>query len=89
MRVHHKLLKELANSFNLDKNTFETPYGSFRIKPSTIGAVLGLNASGDLFPEKVSYKKLFEEDFHPLYSDGVLVSHNNKQNLSCAPNSNF
>ncbi|RYR58914.1 hypothetical protein Ahy_A05g024774 isoform B [Arachis hypogaea] len=52
MRVHHKLLKELANSFNLDKNTLETSYGSFRVKPSTIGVALGLNASGDIFPEK-------------------------------------
>ncbi|QHO24256.1 uncharacterized protein DS421_12g370610 [Arachis hypogaea] len=62
MRVHHKLLKELASSFNLDKNTLETTYGSFRIKPSTIGAALGLNASGDLFPHKVSYKELSEEN---------------------------
>ncbi|KAL4300174.1 hypothetical protein AHAS_Ahas17G0174500 [Arachis hypogaea] len=45
IRVHHKLLKELANSFNLDKNTLETPYG-------------------DLFPEKVSYKELSEENKH-------------------------
>ncbi|RYR24426.1 hypothetical protein Ahy_B02g057926 [Arachis hypogaea] len=52
MRVHHKLLKELANSFNLDKNTLKTSYDSFRVKPSTIGDALGLNASGDLFPEK-------------------------------------
>ncbi|QHO45981.1 uncharacterized protein DS421_6g183410 [Arachis hypogaea] len=64
MRVHHKLLKELANCFNLDKNTIETSYGSFRVKPSTIGAALGLNASGDLFLEKVSYKKLSEENKH-------------------------
>ncbi|QHO56951.1 uncharacterized protein DS421_3g78190 [Arachis hypogaea] len=40
----------------------ETSYGSFRVKPSTIGAALGLNASGDLFPQKVSYKELFEEN---------------------------
>ncbi|KAL4365382.1 hypothetical protein AHAS_Ahas07G0100500 [Arachis hypogaea] len=62
MRVHHKLLKELANSFKLGKYTLETSYGSFKVKPSTIGAALGLNASGDLFPDKVSYKKLFEEN---------------------------
>ncbi|RYR31621.1 hypothetical protein Ahy_B01g056459 [Arachis hypogaea] len=52
LRVHHKLLKELANSFKLGKNTLETGYGSFRVKPSTIGVALGLNASGDLFPQK-------------------------------------
>ncbi|KAL4395104.1 hypothetical protein AHAS_Ahas02G0218600 [Arachis hypogaea] len=62
MRVHHKLLKELANSFKLGKNTLETSYGSFRVKPNTIGVALGLNASGDLFPEKVSYKELSEEN---------------------------
>ncbi|RYR23679.1 hypothetical protein Ahy_B03g068870 [Arachis hypogaea] len=43
MRVPHKLLKELANSFKLGKNTLETSYG-------------------DLFPDKVSYKKLSEEN---------------------------
>ncbi|QHO31737.1 uncharacterized protein DS421_8g244140 [Arachis hypogaea] len=62
MRMHHKLLKELANSFKLGKNTLETSYGSFRVKPSTIGAALRLNASGDLFLEKVSYKELSEEN---------------------------
>ncbi|RYR42509.1 hypothetical protein Ahy_A08g038981 isoform B [Arachis hypogaea] len=62
MRVHHKLLKKLANSFKLGKNTLKTSYGSFRVKPSTIGAALGLNASGDLFPEKVSYKELSKEN---------------------------
>ncbi|QHN91990.1 uncharacterized protein DS421_17g579770 [Arachis hypogaea] len=61
LRVHHKLLKELANSFKLGKNTLETGYGSFRVKPSTIGAALGLNASGDLFPQKdrLMFKRIF------------------------------
>ncbi|QHO12416.1 uncharacterized protein DS421_15g506730 [Arachis hypogaea] len=62
MRVHHKLLKELSNSFKLGKNTFKTSYSSFRVKPSTIGDALGLNALGDLFPEKVSYKEFSEEN---------------------------
>ncbi|RYQ96666.1 hypothetical protein Ahy_B08g092508 [Arachis hypogaea] len=62
MNVPHKLLKELANSFKLGKNTLETSYGSFQIKPKTIRAAFGLNASGDLFPDKVSYKNLFEEN---------------------------
>ncbi|KAL4336391.1 hypothetical protein AHAS_Ahas12G0005500 [Arachis hypogaea] len=52
LRVYHKLLKELANSFKLGKNTLETGYGSFRVRPSTIGAALDLNASGDLLPQK-------------------------------------
>ncbi|RYR48752.1 hypothetical protein Ahy_A07g034830 [Arachis hypogaea] len=62
MNVPHKLLKELANSFKLGKNTLETSYGSFKVKPKIIGAALGLNASRDLFPDKVSYKNLFEEN---------------------------
>ncbi|QHN98943.1 uncharacterized protein DS421_13g393720 [Arachis hypogaea] len=62
LRMHHKLLKELANSFKLGKNTLETGYGSFRVLPSTIGTALVLNASGDLFPTKVSYKELSEEN---------------------------
>ncbi|RYR03340.1 hypothetical protein Ahy_B06g082228 [Arachis hypogaea] len=62
MNVPHKLLKELANSFKLGKNTLETSYGSFKIKPKTIGAAFGLNTSRDLFPDKVSYKNLSEEN---------------------------
>ncbi|RYR33554.1 hypothetical protein Ahy_A10g048163 isoform A [Arachis hypogaea] len=52
MNVPHKLLKELANSFKLGKNTLETSYGSFKITPKIIGDALGLNASRDLFPQK-------------------------------------
>ncbi|RYR48239.1 hypothetical protein Ahy_A07g034245 isoform A [Arachis hypogaea] len=37
MNVPHKLLKEFANSFNLDKNKLDTRHG----------VALGLNASGD------------------------------------------
>ncbi|RYQ86851.1 hypothetical protein Ahy_B10g106462 [Arachis hypogaea] len=62
MNVPQKLLNELANSFNLDKNKLDTSHGSFKIKPKTIGAALGLNASGDLFPNKVSFKDLSEEN---------------------------
>ncbi|QHN96037.1 uncharacterized protein DS421_18g614940 [Arachis hypogaea] len=52
MNVPHKLLKELANSFKLGKNTLEISYGSFKVTPKTIGLALGLNASGDLFRNK-------------------------------------
>ncbi|RYQ96150.1 hypothetical protein Ahy_B08g091712 [Arachis hypogaea] len=52
MNVLHKLLKELANSFNLDKNKLDTRHG----------AAFGLNASGDLFSDKVIFKKLSEEN---------------------------
>ncbi|RYQ84206.1 hypothetical protein Ahy_B10g103249 [Arachis hypogaea] len=62
LRVHHQILKELANSFKLGKNRLETGYGSFKVRPKTIGAAVGINASGDLFPQKVNYKDLSEDD---------------------------
>ncbi|RYR63092.1 hypothetical protein Ahy_A04g020885 [Arachis hypogaea] len=80
LRVHHKILKESANSFKLGKNTLETDYGLFKVRQKTIGAALGLNTSGS--PH-------VQEDFHPLYTDGVPVTNHNKQNLPCAPDTNF
>ncbi|QHN95536.1 uncharacterized protein DS421_18g610530 [Arachis hypogaea] len=62
LRVHHQLLRELANNFKLGENRLETGYGSFKIRPKTIGDALGINASGDLFPQKVNYKDLSEND---------------------------
>ncbi|QHO26848.1 uncharacterized protein DS421_7g203010 [Arachis hypogaea] len=62
LRVHHQVLRELANNFKLGENRLETGYGSFKISPKTIGDALGINASGDLFPQKVNYKKLSEDD---------------------------
>ncbi|RYQ95165.1 hypothetical protein Ahy_B08g090222 [Arachis hypogaea] len=62
LRVHHQLLRELANNFKLRENRLETGYGSFKIRPKTIGDALGINASGDLFPQKVNYKDLSEDD---------------------------
>ncbi|RYR21116.1 hypothetical protein Ahy_B03g066373 [Arachis hypogaea] len=62
LRVHHQLLRELANNFKLGENRLETRYGSFKITPKIIGDALGINASGDLFPQKVNYKKLSEDD---------------------------
>ncbi|QHO30268.1 uncharacterized protein DS421_8g231790 [Arachis hypogaea] len=62
LRVHHQLLRELANNFKLGENRLETGYGSFKITPRKIGHALGINATGDLFPEKVDYKKLSEDD---------------------------
>ncbi|RYR08917.1 hypothetical protein Ahy_B05g076797 [Arachis hypogaea] len=100
MNVPHKLLKELANSFKLGKNTLKTSYGSFKVKPKIIGAALSLNASGDLFPDKVSYKNLSEENKlifrrfqgntlkkltdDMMSTDGVLVANYNKQSISRA-----
>ncbi|QHN94222.1 uncharacterized protein DS421_17g599340 [Arachis hypogaea] len=61
LRVHHQILKELANS-KLGENRLETGYGSFKVRQKTIGAALGINASGDLFLQKVNYKDLSEDD---------------------------
>ncbi|RYQ83814.1 hypothetical protein Ahy_B10g102673 [Arachis hypogaea] len=46
----------------LGENRLETGYGSFKVRPKTIGAALSINASGDLFPQKVNYKDLSEDD---------------------------
>ncbi|RYR76297.1 hypothetical protein Ahy_A01g000903 isoform A [Arachis hypogaea] len=62
LRVHHQLLRELVNNFKLGENRLETGYGSFKITPRKIGHALSINATGDLFPEKVDYKKLSEDD---------------------------
>ncbi|RYR39214.1 hypothetical protein Ahy_A09g044707 [Arachis hypogaea] len=62
LRVDHQLLRELANNFKLGENKLKTGYGSFLITPKKIGDALGINATGDLFPEKVDYKKLSDDD---------------------------
>ncbi|QHN87292.1 uncharacterized protein DS421_16g553780 [Arachis hypogaea] len=62
LRVHHQVLRELANNFKLGENRLETGYGSFKIRPKIIGDALGINASGDLFSQKVNYKDLSEDD---------------------------
>ncbi|RYR39818.1 hypothetical protein Ahy_A09g045434 [Arachis hypogaea] len=62
LRVHHQVLRELANNFNLGENRLKTGYGSFKITPRKIGDALDINATGDLFPQKVNYKKLSEDD---------------------------
>ncbi|RYR70809.1 hypothetical protein Ahy_A02g005114 [Arachis hypogaea] len=62
LRVDHQLLRELANNFKLGENKLKTGYGSFQITPKKIGDALGINATGDLFPEKVDYKKLSDDD---------------------------
>ncbi|RYR14659.1 hypothetical protein Ahy_B04g071323 [Arachis hypogaea] len=62
MNVPQILLNELAYSFNLEKNKLDTRHGSLKFKPKKIGVALGLNASGDLFFKKVSFKDLSEEN---------------------------
>ncbi|XP_020977985.1 uncharacterized protein LOC110271419 [Arachis ipaensis] len=44
------------------RDLLKTGYGSFKITPRKIGHALGINATGDLFPQKVDYKKLSEDD---------------------------
>ncbi|QHN78823.1 uncharacterized protein DS421_19g664700 [Arachis hypogaea] len=61
LRVDHQLLRELANNFKLGENRLKTGYGSFQITPKTIGDALGINATGNLFPEKVEYKQLYKQ----------------------------
>ncbi|RYR16661.1 hypothetical protein Ahy_B04g073694 [Arachis hypogaea] len=62
LRVDHQLLRELTNNFKLGENRLKTGYGSFQITPKTIGDALGINATGNLFPEKVEYKQLSDDD---------------------------
>ncbi|RYR55635.1 hypothetical protein Ahy_A06g030818 [Arachis hypogaea] len=62
MNVLHKLLKELAYSFDVRTNRLDIRYGVLTINPENIGATLGLNASGALFPNKVNFKEFSEED---------------------------
>ncbi|RYR24877.1 hypothetical protein Ahy_B02g058442 [Arachis hypogaea] len=62
LRVHHQLLRELANNFKLGENRLEIGYGSFKITPRKIGHALGINATENLFPQKVEYKKLSDDD---------------------------
>ncbi|RYR33255.1 hypothetical protein Ahy_A10g047816 [Arachis hypogaea] len=62
LRVHHQVLRELANNLKLGENRLETGYGSFKITPKRIGDALGIKASGDLFPTKFNYKKLSEDN---------------------------
>ncbi|XP_057746264.1 uncharacterized protein LOC130965523 [Arachis stenosperma] len=62
LRVDHQLLRELANNFKLGENKLKIGYGSFQITPRKIGHALGINATGDLFPKKVEYKKLSDDD---------------------------
>ncbi|KAL4287110.1 hypothetical protein AHAS_Ahas19G0153400 [Arachis hypogaea] len=62
MNLPHKLLKELAYSFDLVGNTLDTWYGVLTINQENIGVALGLNAYGSLFPSKVNLKEFTEED---------------------------
>ena len=47
LRVHHQVLRELANNFKLWENRLEIGYGSFKITPRKLGDALGINATGN------------------------------------------
>ncbi|QHN86997.1 uncharacterized protein DS421_16g551150 [Arachis hypogaea] len=66
LRVHHQILRELANSFKLEENRLETSYGSFKVRPKTIGAALGINASDEMMDigigneqDRLMFKRIF------------------------------
>ncbi|XLT82634.1 hypothetical protein HN873_004387 [Arachis hypogaea] len=61
LNVTHKLLKELANSFDPFNNFMDTWYGVIKITLDKIMDVLGLNASGNCFQNKIIYKEITEE----------------------------
>ncbi|QHO44972.1 uncharacterized protein DS421_6g175180 [Arachis hypogaea] len=45
LRVHHQVLRELANNFKLGENRLEIGYGSFKITPRKIGHALGYDCA--------------------------------------------
>ncbi|KAL4317022.1 hypothetical protein AHAS_Ahas15G0343500 [Arachis hypogaea] len=61
LNVSHKLLKELAYSFDLNNSTLQTRYGVIEITPEKIGDSLGLNASRECYPNKIKNKEINEE----------------------------
>ncbi|KAL4343353.1 hypothetical protein AHAS_Ahas11G0069900 [Arachis hypogaea] len=61
INVPYKLLKELAYSFYLYNSTLDKRYGVIKITPEKIGNALGLNASGECYPNKYVYKEINEE----------------------------
>ncbi|RYR49607.1 hypothetical protein Ahy_A07g036125 [Arachis hypogaea] len=83
INMSHKLLKELANSFNLDKNKLDTKHDSRPIfrKGKNIKEYHRLD-DGYRSPN-------VQEDFRPLYLNGVVVANYRKQSISCPYGSNF
>ncbi|KAL4287949.1 hypothetical protein AHAS_Ahas19G0237300 [Arachis hypogaea] len=62
MNVPHKLLKQLAYSFDLSHNRLYTRYGIINITQENIATVLGLSISGPLYPAKINFQELSEEN---------------------------
>ncbi|KAL4357363.1 hypothetical protein AHAS_Ahas09G0179200 [Arachis hypogaea] len=62
MNVPHKLLKHLAYSFDLSHSRLYTRCGIINITQENIAAALGLSISGPLYPAKINFQELSEED---------------------------
>ncbi|QHN76620.1 uncharacterized protein DS421_19g645490 [Arachis hypogaea] len=66
LRVHHQVLRELTNNFKLGENRLKTGYGSFKIRPKTLGDALGINASDEMMDigvgneqDRLMFKRIF------------------------------
>ncbi|RYR14693.1 hypothetical protein Ahy_B04g071360 [Arachis hypogaea] len=75
LRVHHQILKELANSFKLGENRLETGYGSFKVRPRTIGAALGINASDN----KQIFRRFHGKTLKNLTDEMMAIGVDNEQ----------
>ncbi|KAL4321528.1 hypothetical protein AHAS_Ahas14G0119500 [Arachis hypogaea] len=62
MNVSQSLLRELAAHYDEYYRYLDTLYGKISITPEKVVAALGINHSGNRFPEKVKYIKLNEAD---------------------------
>ncbi|RYR65901.1 hypothetical protein Ahy_A03g011823 [Arachis hypogaea] len=75
LRVYHQILRELANSFKLGENKLKTGYGSFKIRPKTIGAALGINASDD----KQIFRRFQGKTLKNLKNKMMVIAIDNEQ----------
>ncbi|MED6122762.1 hypothetical protein PIB30_042890, partial [Stylosanthes scabra] len=64
--LKHKVMKELIKRYDIYDNTIHAIAGEVQITTHNIGNALGLSSKGKAFDEKVSPKKLNEED-HAAY----------------------
>ncbi|KAL4345680.1 hypothetical protein AHAS_Ahas11G0302600 [Arachis hypogaea] len=86
LNVPHNLLRELAHFFDLYKGFLETRFGKIDITPIKIRDALGLNSTGDLFPQKVVYKVLSRRKLsrgaHSTSLVHIMVSSQNPKKFS-------
>ncbi|KAL4374809.1 hypothetical protein AHAS_Ahas05G0218900 [Arachis hypogaea] len=61
LNVSHKLLKELTYSFDLYNSTLQTRYGVIEITLKKKRDSLGLNASRERYPNKITNKEINKE----------------------------